>query len=507
MKMKKRQYRIGELANALNVEKFVIRFWEKELGIKADRSPGGQRFYEEKDFETFKNKLDSLNIHFDIGEVNREMLQKEVKNQLFTVLTIPEKKFGNTEIIHSRIEDDLYFYDKSNDTENKKWFQLQMMVFNKLLKDLGDDEEKLKELLNLPRIEYINKIMKLFANNPDKNKIRIIIEEIPIYSISHIKNYLNKMILYYKYNFLDPNIHIDDKRKQFLFSQVAIKDGIIPNQILNYHQSSPLINFNKTKFNEKTLNFNEDITNVSIRLPELFNGTFTPLNSKWVMHKKSDWYLMQYVRLPDYKLEYFIQFFEWYSAYINIKTSYQTLLDISIQKLKDFKNNEMIMKTLFKDKSIFNQFVKFSKLKTNNVNAYWEKYYSKLVNSEKLELIEMFNNKGFYVNDLILLTMTQILNISILIIHRAVYGSVNIEDVRGDLRDLFLSSTFMKAPNNYINRPFLIFYKNTDDLTKYYLVFNKNIKPPNINSLYLKLNEIPEDFKDLINEHIKLNLE
>ena len=54
MKMKKRQYRIGELANALNVEKFVIRFWEKELGIKADRSPGGQRFYEEKDFETFK---------------------------------------------------------------------------------------------------------------------------------------------------------------------------------------------------------------------------------------------------------------------------------------------------------------------------------------------------------------------------------------------------------------------------------------------------------------------
>lgn len=54
MKMRKRQYRIGELAKALNVKKFVLRFWEKELGIKSDRSPGGQRFYEEKDFETFK---------------------------------------------------------------------------------------------------------------------------------------------------------------------------------------------------------------------------------------------------------------------------------------------------------------------------------------------------------------------------------------------------------------------------------------------------------------------
>jgi DNA-binding transcriptional MerR regulator len=54
MKMRKRQYRIGELAKALNVKKFVIRFWEKELGLKSDRSSGGQRFYEEKDFETFK---------------------------------------------------------------------------------------------------------------------------------------------------------------------------------------------------------------------------------------------------------------------------------------------------------------------------------------------------------------------------------------------------------------------------------------------------------------------
>jgi DNA-binding transcriptional MerR regulator len=53
MKMSKRHYRIGELAEALNVEKFVIRFWEKELGIKSYRSQGGQRFYEDKDFQKF----------------------------------------------------------------------------------------------------------------------------------------------------------------------------------------------------------------------------------------------------------------------------------------------------------------------------------------------------------------------------------------------------------------------------------------------------------------------
>ncbi|MGZ6254439.1 MAG: MerR family transcriptional regulator [Candidatus Chromulinivorax sp.] len=54
MKMSKRQYRIGDVAKELKIEKFVLRFWEKELGIKPARSTGGQRFYEQEDFETFK---------------------------------------------------------------------------------------------------------------------------------------------------------------------------------------------------------------------------------------------------------------------------------------------------------------------------------------------------------------------------------------------------------------------------------------------------------------------
>ena len=54
MRMQKRRFRIGELADKLNVEKFVIRFWEKEFNIKSHRSEGGQRFYEEKDYQTFK---------------------------------------------------------------------------------------------------------------------------------------------------------------------------------------------------------------------------------------------------------------------------------------------------------------------------------------------------------------------------------------------------------------------------------------------------------------------
>ena len=60
MKMQKRQFRIGELAHYLNVEKFVIRFWEKEFDVRTIRSSGGQRFYDEKDVEKFTTIKDLL---------------------------------------------------------------------------------------------------------------------------------------------------------------------------------------------------------------------------------------------------------------------------------------------------------------------------------------------------------------------------------------------------------------------------------------------------------------
>ena len=53
MKMEKRKFRIGELADLLAVERFVVRFWEKEFNFRAHRSEGGQRFYDEKDLKKF----------------------------------------------------------------------------------------------------------------------------------------------------------------------------------------------------------------------------------------------------------------------------------------------------------------------------------------------------------------------------------------------------------------------------------------------------------------------
>lgn len=53
MRMEKRKFRIGELAKRLEVERFVIRFWEKEFEISTSRSNGKQRFYDEDDYRKF----------------------------------------------------------------------------------------------------------------------------------------------------------------------------------------------------------------------------------------------------------------------------------------------------------------------------------------------------------------------------------------------------------------------------------------------------------------------
>ncbi len=60
LSMEKKKFRIGGLAQELGVKKFVIRFWEKEFELTADRSIGGQRFYTDDDLKVFYTIKDLL---------------------------------------------------------------------------------------------------------------------------------------------------------------------------------------------------------------------------------------------------------------------------------------------------------------------------------------------------------------------------------------------------------------------------------------------------------------
>lgn len=91
-KIEQKKFRIGELAKQLEVETSVIRFWEKEFGIKATRSEGLQRFYTQKDLNKFTEIKDLLyNKKFTIAGAKESLKSKEVSKADENIKIIPSK--------------------------------------------------------------------------------------------------------------------------------------------------------------------------------------------------------------------------------------------------------------------------------------------------------------------------------------------------------------------------------------------------------------------------------
>jgi DNA-binding transcriptional MerR regulator len=100
MKMQRKQFRIGDLAKQLNVERFVIRFWEKEFNLKGTRSKGGQRFYEGKDLATFEYIKDLLYKQgFTIAGAKQKLVATPKKDIIASKrTTLPESSLTSGDI-------------------------------------------------------------------------------------------------------------------------------------------------------------------------------------------------------------------------------------------------------------------------------------------------------------------------------------------------------------------------------------------------------------------------
>lgn len=104
MRMEKRKFRIGELAEHLAVERFVIRFWEKEFDLKPARSTGGQRFYNEDDARIFGAIKELLyNRGFTIAGARKELHPIKGARSLPNPV-VPPKQTAAQEIRSTRID-------------------------------------------------------------------------------------------------------------------------------------------------------------------------------------------------------------------------------------------------------------------------------------------------------------------------------------------------------------------------------------------------------------------
>lgn len=104
MRMQRRQFRIGELAQHLGVERFVVRFWEREFGLSPSRSEGGQRFYEERDLDKFQ-KIKELLYHekLTIAGAKQRLLEHEGYTPAREIL--PQDLATHTEQLKVQLQD------------------------------------------------------------------------------------------------------------------------------------------------------------------------------------------------------------------------------------------------------------------------------------------------------------------------------------------------------------------------------------------------------------------
>jgi hypothetical protein len=450
-----------------------------------------------KDLDKFSNKCKLLNINFNLGKI----INTNIKEEYYTSLVINEDKINNNVIINTRIQDDLYNYNNKEINRSKKWYQLQIMIANTIIKKY--DNNKLKELSKLSIKERINKLIKNFDIKKEINKIRIILEEIPLYSIEKIKEWINNIILYNKYDFYDNKITED--KNEFIFSQNAIIDEI-PNTIVLYHKSRPNIITeieNNIEYNNYEIKNQQN--NIPDKLPSIFTGKEEKLNSKWIQHKKSKWSNMIYIKHESYNKYTIKEFYEWFSKILNMNTPYDEVVKLANILLKNTIDDNELMLLMLEDPSFFNEYKKVTK-QYKTVQIFLDTYYNNASKEErKKKLTEIINKNELYPNDLYLICITKLLNISILVIHRGKYGKSNKDVERGGIDDLKISSSLYVAPNNMKKRPLLIFNKLLDKTKSIYnIVLEKNEKDNKYsNSIYMQYENVPENVKILVEAHLR----
>jgi hypothetical protein len=450
------------------------------------------------DVTLFADKCDSLNINVLIGNVKEETDYEYYSTIDFTK-HIPD---SSDMILHSNTSQAIVM----TDNKSKLWYELQKLVIKQIIKKY-DTDDKLKILNDMARQDKIRKLLEIFEGYANQKKIQIILEEIPTNSIHDLTKWLSYLSIYTKYNFYSNAINENKKQNEFVFSQNAlISNGEkkIPSFLLAYHKSLPalpilheMVNITYTDSDKRDIN----------QIPRIFVGKHVKLGSKWVMHKKSKWTNMIYIKDETYDKDSMAHFVVWLADKLHLKITYKDVLMTVRQKLidavdqKDNVDDKEIMQLLLQEPSFFKSCINVSKRKFQTVQIFLDTFYLKLSTEQKRNYLQqVLDQNDTYTNDMHIMAISHLFNVSILVLHRGKYGKSD-QSNRGDTADLLLSSTFYPASVNMQMMPLIIFNRvNEKTHNAYYLVVDEGL--PIESCIYMKYIEVPLNIKVLTDRHI-----
>ena len=222
------------------------------------------------------------------------------------------------------------------------------------------------------------------------------------------------------------------------------------------------------------------------------------------MHKKSKWSNMIILKNTNYNKNTIPEFYNWIANFLGIKSDYDEIKKLTNIRLIELLENKEGMFEILDDPSYFNEWNKMIKKNYKTIQLFWDNYYSLSNATEHLNILnKIIASDNLYPNDISILSISNLLNINILIIHRARYGKTMKNIVRGDVEDLVVSSTFFKANDNMEERPLIILNKLYDNSKSIYYTIIENTDNININSIYMTYKDIPLNIKYLIEAHLE----
>ena len=485
------------------------------------------------------NQLKDFNITVDIG-VNNDMNSEIAKN----ILTIRKDDYNDDRVSRGSViifgkKNEFEEYNDKNTKVINKWLELRLLVKEKLLSLLETKNNKIIENSKKSRIEFIKYLVGLFDSSShssrSKEKIQIILEEIPVFTKDGLNDWYASTLLHTKYDYINGlSDNFVDNGTELLFTQFLI-DKNIPKNILYYHEANPriihdihdntVVNYDNTyddadanakanKDNNIDRVANKGLVDVVIKMPQMFEGEPKDLNSKWTKYKKKIWWQLKYIK-NDYVASNIIELFSYFKLLDNdIVNNYSDIIDKTFKHyhhefnkgIKDgLVDNKKEIKKIFKDPHFYTSYVNAMNQLNNTkkifktVELFLTTYFYKSPTAERLAILNNFSTSDEYVyhpNESTFFNISKVLNISILIIHnRAEYGKAANISKRADEKDLSITTSIFKADNNELDRPLLILYRKNDKThLSYYIIRNMNSN----NNIYTELKDAPEEIKTMI---------
>jgi len=474
------------------------------------------------------NKLEELGITVDSGVNN--FSDSQITKSVLTIRNDDYDTKGRLILFGKKNE--FEEYNDRNTRSTNKWLELRLHVRDKLIAILEDKDgnDKITEYSKKPRAEFIKYLMSLFSNSDsDKDKIQIILEEIPIFAKVGVNDWYARSLLQTKYGYVNElSDNFVDNGTELLFTQYLAKKNI-PKNILYYHEANPNIRFDihgdsiinydniyedmnsRDSRNSGNAKVIKAVNAANAEPPKIFEGEAKDLNSKWTKYKKKIWWRLKYIK-NVYVASNIAELFNYFKALDNdIVNEYEDIIKKTFQYYKyEFnKNKEDVdaknIKDIFRDPYFYSSYVNAmnhvnnTKKTFKTLEIFLSTYFYNSAIDERKSILKHIKGDDKYIyhpNENTFFTISKILNISILIIHsRAEYGKAVDVSKRADDKDLSITTSIYKANNGELSRPLLMLYKKNEKThLSYYIIRNSD----HDNFIYNELKDAPEEIKAMI---------